>query len=444
MKKLYIILILAMTGIMAEAQTSVWNGSRKLWTRGEGTESNPYLIETAENLAFLAYMVNTGFETKGLHFELTTDIDLNGSEDQLWVPIGLGNNYFYEDGCERVIDYSVPNNSFRGHFDGGNHKIYNLYIKDSSFGGLFGSAEEPCEIKNVSVESGYIQNVVYGGGIVGQCKYNTLISNCTNGVDISGDYVGGILGYGSDKVSQCYNTGYLKGNLSAGGIAGMLTKEITECFNTGKVTAHSGGCGGIIGSTQREVTIENCYNRGRVSGNAQNTGDIGGFVIKGTVKNCYNVGDIANNEGMAGGIIGANYNGTADNIYYLNTCGSEGIGTAMSDVDMREEAFVDVLNKDTNVWGYDNSNVNDGYPLLESFHLSTAETMYATMSVYPNPAKGSFTVEGTGLLTVMNVLGQKVMERTIEERNTVTLPEGMYLLRLTNGNASTTRKVVVY
>ena len=177
MKKLYIILILAMTGIMAEAQTSVWNGSRKLWTRGEGTESNPYLIETAENLAFLAYMVNTGFETKGLHFELTTDIDLNGSEDQLWVPIGLGNNYFYEDGCERVIDYSVPNNSFRGHFDGGNHKIYNLYIKDSSFGGLFGSAEEPCEIKNVSVESGYIQNVVYGGGIVGQCKYNTLISN---------------------------------------------------------------------------------------------------------------------------------------------------------------------------------------------------------------------------------------------------------------------------
>ena len=444
MKKLYIILILAMTGIMAEAQTSVWNGSRKLWTRGEGTESNPYLIETAENLAFLAYMVNTGFETKGLHFELTTDIDLNGSEDQLWVPIGLGNNYFYEDGCERVIDYSVPNNSFRGHFDGGNHKIYNLYIKDSSFGGLFGSAEEPCEIKNVSVESGYIQNVVYGGGIVGQCKYNTLISNCTNGVDISGDYVGGILGYGSDKVSQCYNTGYLKGNLSAGGIAGMLTKEITECFNTGKVTAHSGGCGGIIGSTQREVTIENCYNRGRVSGNAQNTGGIGGFVIKGTVKNCYNVGDIANNEGMAGGIIGANYNGTADNIYYLNTCGGEGLGTAMSDVDMREEAFVTVLNKDTNVWGYDNSNVNDGYPLLESFHLSTAETICATMSVYPNPAKGSFTVEGTGLLTVMNVLGQKVMERTIEERNTVTLPEGMYLLRLTNGNASTTRKVVVY
>ena len=443
MKKLYIILILAMTGIMAEAQTSVWNGSRKLWTRGEGTESNPYLIETAENLAFLAYMVNTGFETKGLHFELTTDIDLNGSEDQLWVPIGLGNNYFYEDGCERVIDYSVPNNSFRGHFDGGNHKIYNLYIKDSSFGGLFGSAEEPCEIKNVSVENGYIQNVEYGGGIVG--KGGAIISNCSNGADISGNYVGGIVGYGAAKVVQCYNTGYLKGNNSAGGIAGMLAKEITECFNTGKVVAYIGGSGGIIGTSLRDVAIENCYNLGEIGGNAQNTGGIGGFIIKGTVKNCYNAGDIANSEGLSGGIIGSsNYIGTTDNVYYLNTCGGEGIGVAMSDVEMRDEAFVAVLNKDTNVWGFDKNNVNEGYPVLESFHLSTTEMTTAKMSVYPNPAKGDFTVEGTGQLIVTNVLGQKIMEKAIEERYNITLPKGLYLLRLTDGNNSATRKVMVY
>ena len=148
---------------------------------------------------------------------------------------------------------------------------------------------------------------------------------------------------------------------------------------------------------------------------------------------------------MTGGILGSNnFNGYADNLYYLNTCGSEGIGRAMSDVEMRDEAFVDVLNKDTNVWGYDKNNVNDGYPVLESFHLSTTETIALTMAVYPNPAKGSFTVEGTGLLTVMNVLGQKVLERTMDERTTVTLPEGMYLLKLTDGTASSTRKVVVY
>ena len=445
MKKLYIIMMLVMTGLMAEAQTSVWNGSRKLWTRGEGTADSPYLIESAEHLAFLSYMVNTGFETKDLYFELTTDIDLNGSEDLPWIPIGLGNSYFYEDGCERVSElYSVPNNNFRGYFDGGGHKVYNLYIKDSAMGGLFGSVEQPCEIKNVSIESGYIQNVVYGGGIVGQCNNTILISNCSNGADISGNHVGGILGHGQGKVSQCYNTGYLKGTSSAGGIAGMLAKEITECFNTGKVVAYSGGCGGIIGSTQREVIIENCYNRGQIIGNVRNTGGIGGFVAKGIVKNCYNVGDIAYEGGMSGGIIGSNFNGTADNIYYLNTCGSEGIGEAMSDVEMRDETFVAVLNKDTNVWGFDQNNLNDGYPLLENFHLSTTEVTAVTMSVYPNPTKSSFTVEGTGLLTVMNVLGQKVMERTIEERYSLTLPEGLYLLRLTDGNASATKKVVVY
>ena len=437
-----------MTSLMAEAQTSVWNGSRKLWTRGEGIESNPYQIESAENLAFLAYMVNKGFDTRGMFFELTTDIDLNGSEDMPWIPIGLGDIYFYEDGCERKPEITfIPNNNFKGHFDGGGHKIYNMYINGTSIGGLFGTVEQPCEITNVNMESGYIQNVEYGGGIVGKCSNTIVILNCSNKVDISGNYVGGILGHGTGKVVHCFNSGYIKGNNSAGGISGMMAREITECFNMGRViTINNGdGCGGIIGTSQRDMTIVNCYNTGRIGGSARFSGGIGGFVVKGTVKNCYNVGDLSNNEGVVGGIIGFNnFNGTADNLYYLNSSVSESIGTAMSDTDMREETFVAVLNKDTNVWGYDKDNVNDGYPVLESFHLSTTETMATTMSVYPNPAKGSFTVEGTGLLTITNILGQKVMEKTIENNNIITLPEGMYLLRLTSGNASATKKVVVY
>ena len=31
MKKIYIIVMFVLSGIMAEAQTSVWDGSRKLW-----------------------------------------------------------------------------------------------------------------------------------------------------------------------------------------------------------------------------------------------------------------------------------------------------------------------------------------------------------------------------------------------------------------------------
>ena len=133
-----------------------------------------------------------------------------------------------------------------------------------------------------------------------------------------------------------------------------------------------------------------------------------------------------------------------DNSYYLNTCGGEGLGEALTDIEMRDEAFVGILNNDTDVWGFDENYLNEGFPILESSILSTIETEKITMSVYPNPAKDNFTVEGSGLLTITNLLGQKVMEKTIENRLVITLPEGLYLLKLTSGNTSITRKVVVY
>lgn len=447
MKKLYIILLFLITGIMAEAQTSVWNGNRKLWTHGEGTESSPYLIESADNLAFLSYMVNKGFETQNLYFLMTTDIDLNGSDDQPWIPIGMGNKWIDEDGCDRGNQSSIygfsPNTSFRGHFDGGEHNIYNLYIDGGFMSGLFGMADLQCEIKNVHVKSGYIHDADYAGGIVGKCNSGVVISNCSNNADITGDQTGGIVGFGTNKVTRCFNSGQIKGNICAGGIAGSPHNEISECYNTGDITSYLGG-GGILGSTQKNVNIVNCYNTGKVSGNGNGFGGIAGIVKKGVVKNCYNVGDVSNSQGSAGGVIGSSFNGTADNLYYLNTCGGDGIGVPLSAIEMRDAAFVDVLNNDTDAWGYDINNANDGYPVLESSVLSTSETTAQAMSVYPNPAKDNFTVEGTGRLTVINLLGQRIMEQDVENQTVITLPQGIYLLRLTNGHTSITKKIIVY
>lgn len=445
MKKLYIIILFLITGIMTEAQTSVWDGSRKLWTRGEGTESSPYLIESAENLAFLSYMVNKGFETQYLYFLLTTDIDLNGSEDQPWVPIGLDNKYFNEDGCDRIPEtFFAVSNIFKGHFDGDGHKVYNLYIGNGTVAGLFGMAESSSEIKNINIESGIIHNVSSGGGIVGKCNSGAMIKNCYNKADISGNHTGGILGSGGATIVNCFNSGKIKGNTSSGGIVGNPTNnDISECFNTGEIISFSRG-GGIVGSTTMSISIINCYNTGKISGNAQYLGGIGGLVAKGLVKNCYNVGDIANSQGTNGGIIGSNFNGTADNLYYLNTCGGEGIGETMTATAMRDAAFVNTLNNETSAWGYDENNVNDGFPILDNSILSTSETTTHTMSLYPNPAKGSFTVEGTGLMTVTNILGQKIMEQNIEKHIVVTLPEGIYIIRLSDATIATTSKVVVY
>ena len=60
MKKITIIMLLVLTGMMAMAQTSVWNGKKTIWTHGAGTESDPYLIESAAHLAYLASSVNGG------------------------------------------------------------------------------------------------------------------------------------------------------------------------------------------------------------------------------------------------------------------------------------------------------------------------------------------------------------------------------------------------
>ena len=453
MKKIYIIIALIMTGMVAEAQTSVWNGSRRLWTNGEGTESNPYLIESAENFAFLSYMVNKGLDTHGLYFALTTDIDLNGSEDLPWLPIGMGNRWFADDGCERIVDPTFDENIFSGHFDGGGHSIYNLYVDGLDYAGLFGLVSnwynEGATIENVNIESGYI-NGTNSGGIVGECRGIVFITNCKNNAEINGTAVaGGIVGTGTKAIRNCSNTGPINGAAKVGGIVATQAKAITESFNSGDITIDGDIAGGIIGLSSSGLTIiQNCYNTGNLSGRAINgMGGIAGHVVghSSQVLNCYNVGSLSNDGGETGGLFGnSSTNCTAENVYYLNTCGGWGMGTNKTAEEMRDPAFVDLLNYNTDVWGFDVDNINDGYPILEGNTTSTAETTTATMAVYPNPARDNFTVEGTGLLTVTNVLGQKVMEKVIEERCILTLPEGIYLLKLTEGTVTTTKKVVVY
>ena len=65
------------------------------------------------------------------------------------------------------------------------------------------------------------------------------------------------------------------------------------------------------------------------------------------------------------------------------------------------------------------------------------------LKVWPNPNNGTFTVEGEGRLKVFNLIGQAVIDRDMDGKLTLTLPSGMYLVRLVNGTINETRKVVV-
>lgn len=113
MKRLSLLIAAIAFAVCSSAQLSIWDGTDDVWTKGAGTESSPYLIESAQQLAFIASMVNGGVTTyENTYFKLMTNIDLN---NLTWVPIG-----------------SSATKCFKGHIDGNNHNIHN--VTNSLFG----------------------------------------------------------------------------------------------------------------------------------------------------------------------------------------------------------------------------------------------------------------------------------------------------------------------
>ena len=414
MKKIFTLLVLVLVAVSAMAQDnrSVWNGKRELWTRGEGTAESPYLIESAENLAFLSYMCASGYETYGLHFKLTTDIDLNCSEDRPWNPIGVYLYNDYQTGCAIAAQ---TNRSFQGHFDGDGHCIYNLYIEPNSLGGLFGdvigSRENQIVIENIKIMSG----TVTSGGIARKVNKVT-IRRCANKADVINetDLAGGIVGE-------------------------AITSVIEECYNEGKV---NGKCaGGIVGCSQK-ATFQNCYNVGDVDGVMASGGCVGySYRVVTVVENSYNVGSISCDSLDAGGLIGihSDYD-SITNSYFLNTCGALGLGTPKTAEEMRDRSFVDVLNSRTNVWGFDEAFVNQGFPILENNHAAVDESMSAMLRIYPNPANDVLVVEcgDATAIAVYDILGQCVRQVAVANATTkldvADLESGVYILSVSGSN----------
>lgn len=71
--------------------------------------------------------------------------------------------------------------------------------------------------------------------------------------------------------------------------------------------------------------------------------------------------------------------------------------------------------------------------------IAVSENEVSRLKVYPNPSNGTFTVEGDGRLSVLNLLGQEILTQEVEGKTTLELPQGIYFVKL----GSATRKVVV-
>lgn len=256
----------------AAAGVSTWNGlSTDTNFTGSGSESDPYIIDSAAKLAGLASEVNAGTTYAGKFFKLGANLDLSMPRAQEadkvgWAPIGNGEV-----------------NKFMGTFDGDNHTITLGKLKAFLYGesklvtGIFGYTKD-ATIKNIIVNGVVAATAneigeLSAGTLVGYGD-RTTISNCASKFtsftvsSMRDGYTGGMAGYmnNSCTIKSCYNTGAVTTTLisGTGGIAGCLSSGGTmqNCYNMGAVNATpdpSEPSAGGLTSTASSFTIKNCY-----------------------------------------------------------------------------------------------------------------------------------------------------------------------------------------
>lgn len=251
---------------------------------GEGTETNPYLIQSIEDLVALSNKVNAGesYEVKYFNIENNLnfasrnsyvnpdrtdygDINGDGTTDALitelttekgFTPIGTSKGYF------------------KGNLDGKGNTISNLYInRNDYFIGLFGYISGDNTFKNINLKDVEIINTRdNSGGIIGYSESTTLnIYNSTiSGKLESTGHIAGILGYvtrniTSIKIEDCVNnsdviSGYASGIISQ--IDNGPEVEIKNCINNGNINCNTsyGYAAGIIAYTRKFFTKIYNYN----------------------------------------------------------------------------------------------------------------------------------------------------------------------------------------
>lgn len=271
----------------------VWTGlTAQNYAGGSGTQSDPYLIATGEQLYKL--VTSTNIETKGKYYKLINDIKLNDIYSENWEEkIGL-TPWFTSMG---------GNNSFAGNFDGDYHIVSGLFYESSDrtnfYAGLFPLVDQGAVIQNTGMTDCYIavstvlpntfaacfagnttnygyktdeygvrvlmspQEFEAGGGKV------PLIRNCfaDHTTYCTARYAGGIISGVQNfvYVDNCFFTGYVDGGdaIQSGAIVGDawgVGTRITNCYSASiNMSNFSGNIRVLNAKTDEEIYIRNCY-----------------------------------------------------------------------------------------------------------------------------------------------------------------------------------------
>ena len=259
-----------------------------IFDSGTGSAEDPYIINTAEQLAAFAGSLNSKIDYTGKHVMLGSDVDISGQD---WAPVG---GSFYR---------------FNGEFDGNGMTITGLtegtleepleLSGSNAYIGLFGWINENAyihdlDLANVAVYS-HSAGSAYIGGVAGRMS----------GSDTEGNYHGAC-------IDNCTVSGVIshvteRGTTFAGGITGHMFKgTVINCFtdvdmDLRELSGELAECGGIAGLLNRGLIANSCA-LGNLTGsgyrNTQN--DIEGMACVGNIAavdggyiaNCYGGGNV--------------------------------------------------------------------------------------------------------------------------------------------------------
>lgn len=264
---------------------------------GFGTENDPFIIETKEQLRCLELHPES-------YFVLASDLTFEVGEK-------------FDGLCEKV--------PFTGVFDGKDHSISNITISQPTennigfFNNLSGGI-----IKNLNLHNVNIKGRMRVGGIVGSVNSKesslTSISNCHVTGIVEAQYLpGGIVG-GALTNTDINNSSY-DGNIIGtkasyvGGIAGEIRKgQIVNSYSAGEILISEQTAGGLVGYLG-EGKVEKSYNTAELKTETRNRLDdvfIGGLVgrlgTRGQIINSFNQGDISVSSNLVnpqiGGLVG--------------------------------------------------------------------------------------------------------------------------------------------
>ena len=319
---------------------------------GKGTEAEPFVLKTADHLAwFRDYVNDDHFSACAKIADDVKEIDMStvcyeaDTEKQVaelsWTPIGKS----YD-------------NRYQGTFDGNGKTIRNLYINATSSGaGFFGYAGKG-SIKNITFDNAKVKSTAECTGILAGYEEYCFIENIKTLANCSvegKDKVGGIAGRAIDNIINCENHAMVKGTSYVGGVVGRYDgeyKSITLCANYGVVTGSAEGVGGMVGQFG-SGTIQNSANYGDVTGTIY-VGNLIGDANKCNLNNVLGTGNVTatSDTGYAGLLVGISkgsitasgilaYNGSAK----LTINGAEQTGEAVKAIGKGSLTYPDGKNE---------------------------------------------------------------------------------------------------